>query len=88
MPKRSMNQLQLVFESKVNERLNIMECYIAQIRRASEFASKGNISDSFNILSTVGNVYDVEAAVADFVLGSNFLTQLEYYRDHYLSSLE
>lgn len=85
MPKRSAHMLQRKFEKEVNERLNLLEQYIVQIRRASEFAKEGNIQDSFNILSTVADVYAIEVPVADFVRGSDFLGELENIRDDFLS---
>ena len=84
MPKVSKQKLQLQFQTKVNERVKILEQYFAQIRRALEFAKDGNISDSFNILSTFGNVFDGEAVAADFVPGSDFLFELQKVRNDYL----
>ena len=85
MPKRSADQLQRQYAEKVKQRLNILEQYIVQIRRASEFAKEGNMQDSFNILSTIADVYDIETPVYDFVRGSDFLGQLQDIRDEYLS---
>ena len=84
MPKRSAHQLQRQYAEKVKDRLDILEKYITQIRRASECAKEGNMQDSFNILSTVADVYDVETPIADFVRGSYFLGQLQEIRDEYL----
>ena len=87
MPKRSSLQLQQMFEKEVNERLDLMEKYIVQIRRASEFAKEGDIQGSFNILSTVGDVYAIEVPVADFVRGSDFLGKMQDIRDKYIFSV-
>lgn len=85
MPKRSLHHLQRQFEKELNERLDLMEKYIAQVRRASEFAKEGKIQDSYNILSTIGDVYGIEVTVADFVQGSDLLWHLQDIRDEYLS---
>ena len=85
MPKRCAYNIQVKFEKKINKRLQMMEKYIAQIRRASEFARQGNIQDSFNIISTVGDVYDMEDKVADFLRGSELLSELQDLRDEFLS---
>lgn len=85
MPKRSLHRLQQKFEKELNERLDLMEKYIAQVRRASEFAKEGKIQDSYNILSTIGDVYGIEVTVADFVQGSDLLWHLQDIRDEYLS---
>lgn len=85
MPKRCAYKIQVKFANKINKRLQIMEEYITQIRRASEFAREGNILDSFNIISTVGDVYDMEDKVADFLKGSELLSELQDLRDEFLS---
>lgn len=84
MPKRSAYPLQLRFEEQVSKRLEVMEVFVSQVQRALQFAKDGSLQDSFNILSTVGGVYDMESIAADFSRNSDFLVDLQDVRDMFV----